>query len=198
MKVPLNDLRRAALRDRDALADVLSRVADSGWYILGAEVQRFEAAFAGYIGASHAVGVGNGTDAIELALRALDVGAGTAGAHGGQRRHVLDDGDPPARRPARLCRRRRRDDEPGSVGARSRGDPGDGGGDRHAPLRPAGRRRAHRGVVRGARAAAGRGLRAGARRAPTAAAPRALSARWAASASTRRRTWARSAMPAPW
>ena len=39
-------------------------------------MQRFEAAFAGYVGVSHAVGVGNGTDAIELALRALDVAPG--------------------------------------------------------------------------------------------------------------------------
>jgi dTDP-4-amino-4,6-dideoxygalactose transaminase len=74
MSVPLNDLKRAALREREALHAVLARVAASGWYILGDEVRRFEAEFARYAGVAHAVGVGNGTDAIELALRALGVG----------------------------------------------------------------------------------------------------------------------------
>ncbi len=49
---------------------------ESGWYILGKEVSTFEAAFANYIGTSHAVGVANGTDAITLALKACDVGPG--------------------------------------------------------------------------------------------------------------------------
>jgi dTDP-4-amino-4,6-dideoxygalactose transaminase len=52
------------------------RVVDSGWYALGPEVAAFETAFARYCGAAHAVGVGNGTDAIELALRAVGVGVG--------------------------------------------------------------------------------------------------------------------------
>src|SRR5688572_27545804 len=54
----------------------LTRAAKSGWYILGAEVEAFEREFAAYLGTRHAVGVANGTDAIELALRACDVGAG--------------------------------------------------------------------------------------------------------------------------
>jgi len=58
------------------LGACLQRVADSGWYVLGPEVRDFEAAFAHYIGTPHAVGVGNGTDALTLALRALGVGAG--------------------------------------------------------------------------------------------------------------------------
>jgi dTDP-3-amino-3,4,6-trideoxy-alpha-D-glucose transaminase len=52
------------------------RVLDSGWYILGGEVEAFEAEFAAYHGVRHAVGVANGTDAIELALRAAGVGVG--------------------------------------------------------------------------------------------------------------------------
>lgn len=54
----------------------VARALDSGWYILGAEVSAFEREWAGYISVEHAVGVGNGTDAIELALRALDIGNG--------------------------------------------------------------------------------------------------------------------------
>jgi dTDP-4-amino-4,6-dideoxygalactose transaminase len=48
----------------------------SGSYILGPELDSFEARFASYIGVKHAIGVASGTDAIELALRAADVGAG--------------------------------------------------------------------------------------------------------------------------
>jgi len=51
-------------------------VLESGSYILGPEVESFEAEFAAYLGVAHAVGVANGTDALELALRACDVGQG--------------------------------------------------------------------------------------------------------------------------
>ncbi len=53
-----------------------ARVADSGWMILGPELEAFEAEFAAYCGVGHAVGVGNGLDALVLALRAAGVGAG--------------------------------------------------------------------------------------------------------------------------
>lgn len=56
----------------------IQRVLDSGWYILGPEVEAFEAEWATYCGASHAVGVANGLDALTLALRALDIGPGDA------------------------------------------------------------------------------------------------------------------------
>ncbi len=52
------------------------RVLESGCYILGSEVSAFEAEWGTYLGVAHAVGVGNGTDAIELALRALNIGPG--------------------------------------------------------------------------------------------------------------------------
>lgn len=52
------------------------RVLRSGWYILGKEVQAFEEAWASRCGAAHAVGVANGMDAIEIGMRALDIGAG--------------------------------------------------------------------------------------------------------------------------
>ena len=63
----------AQRRDIDA---AMARVASSGWYILGKECAAFERDFARWSGAGHAVGVGNGTDAIIIALKALDVGAG--------------------------------------------------------------------------------------------------------------------------
>jgi dTDP-4-amino-4,6-dideoxygalactose transaminase len=54
----------------------VTRVLSSGWYILGKEVEAFEAEFAAYCETSYAVGVSDGTNAILLALRALDIGAG--------------------------------------------------------------------------------------------------------------------------
>lgn len=67
----------AAYRDlkSDIDASVL-RVLDSGHYVLGAEVEAFEAEWAEWCGATHAVGVGNGLDALVLALRALELGPG--------------------------------------------------------------------------------------------------------------------------
>jgi dTDP-4-amino-4,6-dideoxygalactose transaminase len=61
---------------QDAIADKLREVAASGRYILGPEVQAFEDEFAGWLGAAHCVGVGNGTDALQIALRAVGVGPG--------------------------------------------------------------------------------------------------------------------------
>lgn len=72
--VPFN-----ALTLRDDAADVkaaIDRVVASGWYILGPEVEAFEREFAAASRLPHAVGVGNGTDAIFLILRALDIGPG--------------------------------------------------------------------------------------------------------------------------
>ena len=54
----------------------IDRVIARGWFVLGPEVSAFEAEFAAASGAAHAVGVGTGTDAIALILRALGIGAG--------------------------------------------------------------------------------------------------------------------------
>ncbi len=54
----------------------LQRVLESGYYILGQEVAAFEQEFAAFIGVAHGIGVANGTDALEIALRACGVGAG--------------------------------------------------------------------------------------------------------------------------
>src|SRR5277367_2279222 len=55
----------------------VARALGSHWYILGAEGRAFEAEFSSWLGAAHAVGCGNGTDALVLALRALGIGAGS-------------------------------------------------------------------------------------------------------------------------
>ena len=74
--IPFLDLD-AAYRDLKPDIDAaVSRVLESGWYILGPEVEAFEAEWAAYCGAAHAVGLANGLDALILALRALDIGPG--------------------------------------------------------------------------------------------------------------------------
>jgi dTDP-4-amino-4,6-dideoxygalactose transaminase len=62
---------RALKQEIDA---AVARALGSGWYILGGEGRAFEAEFASWLGAVHAIGCANGTDALALALRALDVG----------------------------------------------------------------------------------------------------------------------------
>lgn len=52
------------------------RVLESGWYILGDEVEAFEKEFALYTGAKHCIGTGNGLDSLELVLRAAEIGPG--------------------------------------------------------------------------------------------------------------------------
>src|SRR5258708_38743756 len=79
-RIPLNDLVRQNRLMHDELVDAARRVIERGWYILGSEGTDFEAAFANYCGVPHAVGVANGTDAIELALRAVGVDEGDRGA----------------------------------------------------------------------------------------------------------------------
>ena len=61
---------------REELLAAFARVVDSGWYVLGREVEAFEQEFAAWAGGAHAVGVASGTDALTLALRALGVGPG--------------------------------------------------------------------------------------------------------------------------
>lgn len=75
-QVPFNDLHRYALTVAGPLGDVARRVIGSGWYLLGPETDRFESDFAAFCGAAGCVAVANGTDALELALRALEVTAG--------------------------------------------------------------------------------------------------------------------------
>jgi dTDP-4-amino-4,6-dideoxygalactose transaminase len=69
--IPFIDLRPS--EDDAAVRAAIARVIASGWFVLGPEVEAFEAEFAGASGAAHAVGVGNGTDAIALLLRAVGI-----------------------------------------------------------------------------------------------------------------------------
>jgi dTDP-4-amino-4,6-dideoxygalactose transaminase len=74
--VPFLDLAAATAELRAEIDTAVGRVLDSGWFLLGDEINAFEVEFAAFTGAGHCVGVGNGLDALTLALRALDVGDG--------------------------------------------------------------------------------------------------------------------------
>lgn len=76
MSVPFLDLKAPHEELRAELCEAFERVLDSGWYVLGNEVEQFEREFADYCGAAHCVGVGNGLDALHLILRAYAIGAG--------------------------------------------------------------------------------------------------------------------------
>lgn len=70
------DPKAAYLANKAEIDAAIRRVLDGGRYILGGEVAAFEAEFATFVAARHGIGVANGTDAIEVALRALGVGPG--------------------------------------------------------------------------------------------------------------------------
>lgn len=74
--IPFFDLKPLHNELAGPLQEAVARVLDSGWYVLGPEVEAFEDELARYQQTAHAVGVANGTDAIELALRALDINPG--------------------------------------------------------------------------------------------------------------------------
>ena len=74
--IPLGDLKRDYGQIRPEIDVAVERVLRRGWFVLGEEVAAFEAEWAAYCGAAHAVGVGNGTDAIHIALRAAGIGPG--------------------------------------------------------------------------------------------------------------------------
>lgn len=76
MTVTFLDLKAPTEELRGEIDAAIARVVSSGWYVLGPEVAAFEAEFAAYAGAAHCIGVGNGLEAMHLALRALGVGPG--------------------------------------------------------------------------------------------------------------------------
>ena len=76
MRVPFLDLRAGYHELKPELDAASRRVMESGWYILGDEIEAFEREFARYCGAKHCVAVGNGLDALVLILRGYGMGPG--------------------------------------------------------------------------------------------------------------------------
>lgn len=74
--IPQTDPKAGYLAQKADIDAAVTKVLESGWYILGQEVLLFESEFTEYIGTKHACGVASGTDAIEIALRACNVGEG--------------------------------------------------------------------------------------------------------------------------
>src|ERR1700745_924055 len=74
--IPQTDPCAGYLAQRAAIDVAIARVLEGGAHILGRGVEAFEGAFADFLSVAHAVGCANGTDAIELALRACGIGPG--------------------------------------------------------------------------------------------------------------------------
>lgn len=76
MNIPFLDLRASYLELKSQIDAAVQGILDSGWYILGPEVESFEQEYAAYCETEHCIGVANGLDALHLALRAMGVGPG--------------------------------------------------------------------------------------------------------------------------
>lgn len=76
MRVPFADLKSIHAALDSEMASAFQRVMESGWYVLGREVENFEIEFARYCGVNYCIGVGNGLDALTLMLQAYRVGFG--------------------------------------------------------------------------------------------------------------------------
>jgi hypothetical protein len=76
IKVPQSNPKAGYEAAKVEINQAVARVLESGWYILGKEVTEFENEFAAFHGGGEAIGVGNGTDALELALRAIGIKQG--------------------------------------------------------------------------------------------------------------------------
>lgn len=74
MSIPFLDLGAQWVELRTGFNAAYNRVMESGWYVLGKEVEAFESEFAHYCQVDHCVGVGNGLEALHLVLRAMDIG----------------------------------------------------------------------------------------------------------------------------
>lgn len=76
LPLPINNLKRRPAARRKRIHGAVERVLESGWYVLGPELEAFEEELAAFVGTKHAIGVANGTDALELSLRLLECGQG--------------------------------------------------------------------------------------------------------------------------
>lgn len=73
MQIPFGDLKRQYLDLQEPINAATHEVYESGWFILGKQVEKFETEFAKYCNATYAVGVGSGTEALHLALLACGI-----------------------------------------------------------------------------------------------------------------------------
>src|SRR3954470_2226519 len=74
--IPFLDLKPAYAELKPELDAAYARVMESGWFVLGKEVEAFEQEYAAYCGTRHCVGLGNGLEALELVLRGWNIGPG--------------------------------------------------------------------------------------------------------------------------
>lgn len=74
--IPFVELQSQFRQIEDQVRSAIDRVLERSWYVLGEEGAAFEREFASWVGTAHAVGVGSGTEAIHLALRAASIGQG--------------------------------------------------------------------------------------------------------------------------
>ncbi len=74
--IPLCDLKQQYLQIKEEIDAIMQEVAASGYFILGPQVKAFEQEMAHYCGCKYAIGVGSGTDALHLSLRAMEIGPG--------------------------------------------------------------------------------------------------------------------------
>jgi aminotransferase EvaB len=72
----INDLKQRDPRHLELIRSAVGRVISSGWFAMGPELTKFEQAFSNYVGTDKAIGVANGTDSLEISLRALGCGNG--------------------------------------------------------------------------------------------------------------------------
>ena len=73
MQIQFNNLSLKTNSNKKKIVEAIDKVISSGWVILGPEVKKFEESFASYLNAKYCIGVANGTDAIELALKSFDI-----------------------------------------------------------------------------------------------------------------------------
>lgn len=76
VRIPFLDLGEQVRELRPEIDEAIARVLSSGWYLLGPELEAFEAEWAAYTGAKYAVGVANGLEALHLSLRGYGIGPG--------------------------------------------------------------------------------------------------------------------------
>ena len=106
MKVLFNDVKAVNDTIASDLDGAFQRVLRSGWFILGQEVETFEAEFAAYCGVEHCIGVASGTEALQLALLACGIGPGDEVITVSLHRHANSIGDRRHGRYTGICRHR--------------------------------------------------------------------------------------------